>query len=649
MAYGDSASSTTHAAIADGTLTICDTDQQKQDISRISHDTENAANPRDKIFDADEQMRNLEAIGLAGQIVSQVTTIATNIGVMNAQDQARAEADANKDAASKDPAIVAQARADLAKAGNENPTQEDLNKATYAVIYQASYDKFYEKEMEFYGTGSNVGRAIQAAGAALTVAIGGGSAGNAAAAASAPLLAQGVKKLADTNFPIDEEHPNNANLFAKVIGHAIVGLAVAEGSGNNGLSGALGAASGELIAKTIAEDLYHKKTDDLTEAERQFIANMTSIATGVAAGLVADNTADAGTAAAAAYNSSVNNYLSPSKSDALTKALEEQKAGENLVKASTDIVQLMDEDKYTNGLVHKLQQGQELTESERQSLAGSLNEYGLDLQLNYGYTKEQAAAAIQSILTGNSFFAPPTDVGAYNEAYRYLARAGSTNSLAKIGNDVLLGLSGAPGKTGAIARYALEAGGAYQVGYGVGELSDGHYGAGAWDIGLGLTTFSGSVAYGMKVNAISPDSLVFRANQAEHLATLDGFTQKSGIGGAHNAIAFYEVVNQYNVKILPGTRTIAPGISEVKYQVPAKHPQTGEITGYKAKVETKTIYDPNIYSDQTILELGKQAAASGYKNARSKGQQAYDAKAGGITFRVYLDKKTGKVTNFHPK
>ncbi|AWH87783.1 hemagglutinin repeat-containing protein [Limnobaculum parvum] len=502
VAYGDSASSTTHAAIADGNITIRDQNNQQQDIAKLSNDTANAANPLDKIFDADEQMRNLEAIGLAGQIVSQVTTIATNIGVMNAQDQARAEADANKDAASKDPAIVAQARADLAKAGNENPTQEDLNKATYAVIYQASYDKFYEKEMEFYGTGSNVGRAIQAAGAALTVAMGGGSAGNAAAAASAPLLAQGVKKLADTNFPIDEEHPNNANLFAKVIGHAIVGLAVAEGSGNNGLSGALGAASGELIAKTIAEDLYHKKTDDLTEAERQFIANMTSIATGVAAGLVADNTADAGTAAAAAYNSSVNNYLSPSKSDALTKALEEQKAGENLVKASTDIVQLMDEDKYTNGLVHKLQQGQELTESEQQSLARSLNQYSLDLQLNLGYTKERAEEAVQSILTSNSFFAPPTDVEAYNEAYRYLARAGSTNSLAKIGNDVFLGLPGAPGTSGAIARYALKAGGAYQMGYGVGELSDGHYGAGAWDIGLGTAMFAGGMAGNSAISRI---------------------------------------------------------------------------------------------------------------------------------------------------
>ncbi|MCD1127579.1 hypothetical protein LPW36_16535 [Jinshanibacter sp. LJY008] len=168
-------------AIADGNITIRDQSNQQQDIAKLSNDTQNAANPLDKIFNAEEQMRNLEAINLAGQIVSQVTSIATNIGVKNAQDEAKA----SMEAASKDPVIQAQARENLAKQDITNPSQEQLNKATYDVVYQAAY----ERQMETYGTGSNVGRAIQAAGAALTVAMGGGSAGNAAAAASAPLLA----------------------------------------------------------------------------------------------------------------------------------------------------------------------------------------------------------------------------------------------------------------------------------------------------------------------------------------------------------------------------------------------------------------------------------------------------------------------------
>ncbi|HGN2040814.1 TPA: hypothetical protein ACKRXP_002011 [Proteus mirabilis] len=56
-----------------------------------------------------------------------------------------------------------------------------------------------------------------------------------------------------------------------------------------------------------------------------------------------------------------------------------------------------------------------------------------------------------------------------------------------------------------------------------------------------------------------------------------------------------------------------------------------------------------MFSDQKILELGQKAAANGYKNALDKNLQSYDAMSEGITFRVYLDKETKMVTNFHPK
>ena len=303
VAYGDSASSTTHAAIADGSITIRDKDGQQQDIATISRDTENAANPLDKIFNAEEEMRNLEAIGLAGQIVSQVTTIATNIGVKAAQDEAHAKADAQKDAAANDPAILAEARANLKKAGNENPTQEDLNKATYDVVYQREFTIANKVQMEKYGTGSDVQRAIQAAGAALTVAMGGGSAGNAAAAASAPFLAHEVKKLT--------EGPDTKDKVINAIAHAIVGGVVAQASGNSAASGAIGAASGELIAQIIIKELYDgRKPEDLTEAERQTVAALSMIAAGAIGGVAGDSTQSAATSAGAGYNAAVNNAMS---------------------------------------------------------------------------------------------------------------------------------------------------------------------------------------------------------------------------------------------------------------------------------------------------------------------------------------------------
>lgn len=58
---------------------------------------------------------------------------------------------------------------------------------------------------------------------------------------------------------------------------------------------------------------------------------------------------------------------------------------------------------------------------------------------------------------------------------------------------------------------------------------------------------------------------------------------------------------------------------------------------------------PRFFSDQKILELGQKAATNGYKNALDKELQSYDAISEGITFRVYLDKETKMVTNFHPK
>ncbi|HHM6541105.1 TPA: CdiA family toxin C-terminal domain-containing protein [Pseudomonas aeruginosa] len=71
--------------------------------------------------------------------------------------------------------------------------------------------------------------------------------------------------------------------------------------------------------------------------------------------------------------------------------------------------------------------------------------------------------------------------------------------------------------------------------------------------------------------------------------------------------------------------------------------------GYKAQPFTKTVYDPKVISDQKVLDLGRQAAASGYVKAVASGDRYCDSTAGGITFRVYLDERTGAVLNFYPK
>lgn len=155
-------------------------------------------------------------------------------------------------------------------------------------------------------------------------------------------------------------------------------------------------------------------------------------------------------------------------------------------------------------------------------------------------------------------------------------------------------------------------------------------------------------AVGKPVMVTYPDGISFRIDQPKHLATVDGFTQKSGISGGHNANAFYDAAKEYNVKIVSETPTGVNGITEVRYLIPTKD-RAGNLTGeYKATPETKTIYDPKIFNDQKMLELGQQAAAKGYKDALNSPNGAANVSVDGISFRIYVDKSTGTVRNYHP-
>uniref|UniRef100_UPI001643E22A CdiA family toxin C-terminal domain-containing protein n=2 Tax=Yersiniaceae TaxID=1903411 RepID=UPI001643E22A len=167
---------------------------------------------------------------------------------------------------------------------------------------------------------------------------------------------------------------------------------------------------------------------------------------------------------------------------------------------------------------------------------------------------------------------------------------------------------------------------------------------------LGLSISLAGTVRGKAGQVVStyPTGISFNINQKVHLAKFDGFTQKTGIKGAHNADEFYSAVIQNDVKIVSSTPSGINGITQVKYQIPA-YDRAGNIIGYKSTEYPKTIYDPKIFSDQKILELGQQASSHGYKDAISKGLRQYDSTAGGVTFRIYIDRETGTVRNFHPK
>lgn len=149
---------------------------------------------------------------------------------------------------------------------------------------------------------------------------------------------------------------------------------------------------------------------------------------------------------------------------------------------------------------------------------------------------------------------------------------------------------------------------------------------------------------------IYPAEISFDPKIPQHLATIDGFTQSKGLIGTHNTDAFYQAVDEYGLKILETTE-ISPGISEIKYTYPTfvrdgsiDRDAAGEII-YN-NIPPKTIYDPKIYSDAKILELGQEAATKGYADAVKNNLTQYNAQAGGVKFHFYINPITKNIRNF---
>ena len=155
------------------------------------------------------------------------------------------------------------------------------------------------------------------------------------------------------------------------------------------------------------------------------------------------------------------------------------------------------------------------------------------------------------------------------------------------------------------------------------------------------------------------EGLGFRANLNAHLPNFDGFS-KVGVSGAHNLKVFEDLSKTEGVIINSRTK-ISEGIWRYEYQIPAMDPRKpGTITHYKSQ-QTKTVYDPNVYSDAKILSMAQRAAQQNFQtnkqvyiNSLNGGpiKNQYSNNIEGVNFQVYLGRDTHGnvyVTNVHPK
>jgi len=291
MNSSGSASSTTKAAVSEGTLVIRDGANQTQNVADLSRDAAGANPGLDKIFDREKEQRRMETVQQLAEIGSQVADIARTQG----------EIEATKTATGKmkeiSPKQKRDAEAEWRKANpGRKPTQADITGQVYQTLYNRA---MLDSKM---GTGGPVQQGIQAATAAVQ-GLAGGNMAQTLTGAAAPYLAEIIHQQTITNGPDGKEV---VNVEANLIAHAVVGAVTAYAAGNPALAGASGAAMGEFIAQQMYPGVERSK---LSEEQRQTISALGTLAAGLAGGVAGDSTGSAVAGAQAGKNALENNNL----------------------------------------------------------------------------------------------------------------------------------------------------------------------------------------------------------------------------------------------------------------------------------------------------------------------------------------------------
>jgi len=443
-----------------------------------------------------------------------------------------------------------------------------------------------------------------------------GNLAQAASGAAAPYLAQVIHDMTTTKGP---DGKDVVNVEANLMAHGVVGAVTAYAAGNSALVGASGAAMGEYIAQQMYPGV---KREDLTEEQRQTISALGTLAAGLAGGVTGDSTAGAVAGAQAGRNAVEYNWLSVQEKTELEIAkqtLKNSKDPAEREKAQQKINELREKDIASDKAV-------------------------IDACGNGNAASAACAGARLKVIGAKGEY----ETGQYNNKVSQMY-PDAYGQIVNLLNITSVDAQNQQQVKDAMVNYAM-------VQLGVDKATAGNYVEtydGMKAVAASMTPVLGAAAVS-KLSRLAekvvvyPSGINFKIEQPKHLATVDGFTQKNGISGGHNASAFYDAAKEYNVKIVSETPTDVKGITEVKYLVPTKN-RDGSLTGeYKAAPETKTIYDPKVFTDEKTLELGQQAAANGFKEAMNSPNGTANVMSGGVSFRIYVDKSTGTIRNFHP-
>ncbi|WP_317633847.1 hemagglutinin repeat-containing protein [Kosakonia sp. ML.JS2a] len=246
----ESASNTTHSAIAAGDIIIRDKANQQQDVADLSRDTANAHNALENNFDKQAIKDKLE-------IQQQATSLGTQAMT--------AYRDSKLDAAKKKVRDEMAARGEL-----KGLSDAEINDKVTASA------EFKEVDKE-YGIGSPFWTASSAM-TGLLAGVLGGNVQSGMAAGAAPVLAKLVK---------EATHESDA---ARIALHTVISAALAKAQGGNATAGAIGGFIASAGAEQFAQALYGKDADQLNPDEKMVILNLVSAVGAVGGGVATGNT-----------------------------------------------------------------------------------------------------------------------------------------------------------------------------------------------------------------------------------------------------------------------------------------------------------------------------------------------------------------------
>ncbi|PJG84463.1 ESPR-type extended signal peptide-containing protein [Conservatibacter flavescens] len=198
------------------------------------------------------------------------------------------------------------------------------------------------EEAKKWQTGGEYKRNLDMATAVLTGALAGQSIESIAAKGASPLVNNAIKQATEGN--------SEANILAHTLWSAIE----THLSGGNALAGAVAGGSAEALAPILAEKLYSKSASELTEAEKQHIVGLSSIAGGILSAATA-HTGDTSSTVTTLANAALG-------ADTAKSAVENNWALDSIYNNPS----------YSNNLLHKAK-GEEIKEE--------LEQYGRDVSI----------------------------------------------------------------------------------------------------------------------------------------------------------------------------------------------------------------------------------------------------------------------------